>query len=51
VLVSGPHGGTWSKLGSGLAGASVNDIQLSPDGTYIIAATHGRGLWTIAMPT
>jgi hypothetical protein len=50
VLISGPHGGTWSKLGSGLPGAAVNDIQLSPDGTYIIAATHGRGLWTIAMP-
>jgi len=29
---------------------SVNDLQLSPDGSYIIAATHGRGLWKIATP-
>jgi hypothetical protein len=51
VLVSGPHGGTWSRLGSGLPNASVNDIQLSSDGTRVIAATHGRGLWTIATPS
>jgi len=51
VLISGLHGGTWFRLGSGLPGASVNDIQLSPDGSYIIAATHGRGLWTIPTPS
>jgi photosystem II stability/assembly factor-like uncharacterized protein len=51
VLISGLHGGTWYRLGSGLPGASVNDIQLSPDGSYIIAATHGRGLWTIQTPS
>jgi hypothetical protein len=40
---------SWSRLGT-LPHASVNDLQLSPDGSYIIAATHGRGLWTIATP-
>jgi len=40
---------TWSRLGT-LPHASVNDLQLSPDGSYIIAATHGRGLWKIATP-
>ena len=40
---------TWSRFGV-LPNASVNDLQLSPDGSYLIAATHGRGLWTIATP-
>jgi hypothetical protein len=52
VLISpGPHGGTWSRLGANLPGASVNDIHLGPGGTYILAATHGRGLWTIPTPS
>jgi hypothetical protein len=38
---------TWSRFGT-LPNVSVNDLQLSPDGSYIIAATHGRGLWRIA---
>jgi photosystem II stability/assembly factor-like uncharacterized protein len=37
----------WSRFGT-LPNAVVGDLQLSPDGSYIIAATHGRGLWTIA---
>jgi photosystem II stability/assembly factor-like uncharacterized protein len=41
---------TWSNLGTGLPHASTNDLQLSPAGDYIIAATHGRGLWTIPTP-
>ncbi|TMM21019.1 MAG: hypothetical protein E6F97_09075 [Actinobacteria bacterium] len=40
---------TWSRYGT-LPNVSVNDLQLSPDGSYIIAATHGRGLWKIATP-
>jgi hypothetical protein len=40
---------TWSQLGT-LPHASVNDLQLSPDRSYIIAATHGRGLWKTATP-
>jgi hypothetical protein len=42
-------GTTWSRLGT-LPNASVSDLQLSPDGSYLIAATHGRGLWKIATP-
>jgi sugar lactone lactonase YvrE len=37
----------WSRLGSGLPNASVNDLTAGPDG-YIYAATHGRGVWRIA---
>ena len=41
---------TWSRLGT-LPNASVNDLQLAgPNASYIIAATHGRGLWEIATP-
>jgi hypothetical protein len=50
VMISGAHGGTWTRLGSNLPNASVNDLQVSPDGSYILAATHGRGLWTIPTP-
>ena len=50
MISSGPHGGTWTRLGTNLPNASVNDLQLSPDGSYLIAATHGRGLWTIRTP-
>jgi sugar lactone lactonase YvrE len=38
---------TWSRLGTGLPDASVNDITVAPGG-YIYAATHGRGIWRIS---
>ncbi|MGW3043214.1 hypothetical protein ACWC9T_24940 [Kitasatospora sp. NPDC001159] len=38
---------SWSRLGSGLPNASVSDLTVSPDGSYLVAATHGRGLWKI----
>ena len=41
---------TWSRLGSGLPNAAVNDLSLAPDGSYLIAATHGRGIWKISIP-
>ncbi|HEU5421679.1 MAG TPA: hypothetical protein VFV41_28635 [Streptosporangiaceae bacterium] len=37
----------WSRLGTGLPNASVNDLTTGPRG-YIYAATHGRGVWRIA---
>lgn len=36
----------WSRLGTGLPNASVNDITPGPAG-YIYAATHGRGIWRL----
>jgi hypothetical protein len=39
---------TWSRLGSGLPNASVNDLTVTPDGV-ILAATHGRGIWSITL--
>jgi sugar lactone lactonase YvrE len=39
-------GTTWSRLGSGLPNAVVNNVTPGPDGR-IYAATHGRGIWSI----
>ena len=36
----------WSRLGTGLPNASVNDLSLAPDGSYLIAATQDFGLDT-----
>jgi len=36
---------TWSRLGSGLPNASVNNLTIAPNGD-VVAATHGRGIWT-----
>ena len=35
----------WSRLGSGLPNAPTNNLTLAPNGA-IVAATHGRGIWT-----
>jgi hypothetical protein len=40
---------SWSRFGT-LPNVSANDLQLSPDGSYIIVATHGRGLWKMPTP-
>ena len=37
-------GTRWSRLGSGLPNAVVNNLTRGPDG-FIYAATHGRGVW------
>jgi hypothetical protein len=50
VMISADNGVSWRRLGTNLPNASVNDLQVSPDGSYILAATHGRGLWTIPTP-
>lgn len=39
---------SWSRLGTGLPNASVNDITIGPDGN-LYAATHGRGIWRIPL--
>jgi len=38
---------SWSRLGTGLPNAAVNDLTAGPDG-FIYAATHGRGVWRIS---
>ena len=54
VFIVSAGGGTstsWSRFGTGLPNASTNDLTLTSDGGTIVAATHGRGLWSIAVPS
>lgn len=45
----GVSGETWSQMGSGLPNADVMQLALSNTSPRMLgAATHGRGLWTIA---
>lgn len=48
VFISGARPGTWQRLGTNLPNASTNDLVRSPDRSYLVAATHGRGLWKFA---
>jgi len=49
VMVSNSlHGGSWTRYGTNLPNIAVADLQLR--GSTILAATHGRGLWTIPTP-
>ena len=53
AFIANAGGGTgtaWSRLGSNLPNTSVNDLRLNPGGTSVLAATHGRGLWSISIP-
>ena len=50
VFTTAMGSSSWSALGSGLPNSPVNDLSFGPDQSYIIAATHGRGLWKIAAP-
>ena len=49
VVVSGDGGKQWSRLGGNLPYTTALDVHLGPD-NCIYAATHGRGIWSIAKP-
>jgi photosystem II stability/assembly factor-like uncharacterized protein len=42
-------GATWSPFGTGMPAVSVYDLRLLPDGSVVRAATHGRGIWELAV--
>lgn len=42
--------GRWYRFGTGLPNAAVTDLNVTPDGKSVVAGTHGRGIWTIAIP-
>ena len=39
--------GVWRRLGSDLPAAPAVDLAVSPDQSYLLVATHGRGLWKL----
>jgi len=44
-----PGASIWQVLGNGLPTTTVMDLESGPDGN-LYAATHGRGIWSIAPP-
>jgi hypothetical protein len=41
--------GAWTRVGANLPNASTNDLVVAPGGDYVVAATHGRGLWRFVL--
>lgn len=35
----------WTRVGNRLPNASVLDLRTNPNGSHLVAATHGRGVW------
>lgn len=44
-------GTTWSVLSSGLPNSEVLSLKLSKTSRTLVAATHGRGMWSLLLPT
>jgi photosystem II stability/assembly factor-like uncharacterized protein len=51
VYVTTDGGTTWSRFGAGLPNAQVFQIELNNTLQILGAATHGRGMWEIAIAT
>jgi hypothetical protein len=49
AFVSSDNGASWSRIGTNLPNVVVGQLSVDPNGT-LVAATHGRGIWTIAAP-
>jgi hypothetical protein len=49
VFTSSNDGAAWSRFGTGLPNVVVDQLTEDPNGN-LVAATHGRGVWTIAAP-
>src|SRR5947208_5525095 len=43
---SHPRHTKWSRVGKRLPNASVLSLRMNPQGSHLVAATHGRGVWT-----
>ena len=50
VMVTTDLGVTWAEFGSGLPGATVHDIDIHAPSRTIAAFTHGRSVYTAALP-
>jgi hypothetical protein len=41
--------GDWVPMGTGLPAVPAYKLQLNPQGTKLVLATHGRGVWTLPL--
>lgn len=48
VFATEDGGATWSPLNEGPADVSIDELVFLSQSTVLLAATHGRGLWTTA---
>jgi photosystem II stability/assembly factor-like uncharacterized protein len=51
VFRSVDGGATWLRIGSNLPMAAVMDIDYHPATNTVLAATFGRGMWTVTLPS
>jgi hypothetical protein len=49
VYVSTDGGANWNPFGTGLPRSAVFDLAIQPSNRILRAATHGRGVWEIAL--
>jgi ligand-binding sensor domain-containing protein len=49
VFTSSDNGASWSRYGTGLPNVVIDQLTQDPNGN-LVAATHGRGIWTIPAP-
>ena len=49
VFTSSDDGASWARYGTNLPNVVVDQLTLDPNGN-LVAATHGRGVWTITAP-
>jgi len=47
VYATTDGGATWSRFGSNLPMVAVRDLYVAPDGSFLRAATYGRGVWEL----
>jgi hypothetical protein len=50
VFIARDGSTSWSRLGHGLPDVDTWNLAVSPDRRYVVAATHGRGLWKLRIP-
>ena len=51
VTTTATTGATWNVLQSGLPNSQVLSLRLNASSRTLVAATHGRGMWNIKLPT
>jgi hypothetical protein len=51
VYRSTDGGSTWARFGTGLPLVATRDLYIAADGSFLRAATFGRGVWEISLAT
>ncbi len=40
---------SWFPIGDGLPAASIHDLRIAEDGSRVVVASHGRGIWELRL--